>query len=195
VASPYHLESVPTDGWTTDDLDALPDDGVRRELIDGVLHVSPAPTYHHQSITWRLAAMLDRSCPAEYDVCQGVEVRMTKRRALIPDVVVVASAVEARDPKSITPNEVLLAVEIISPSSVTTDRFTKPALYAHAGIPFYWTIGLADRGALLATYRLEPVGERYVETGSFTGEVKLDEPWPMAFVVDDIVPPSRRTGP
>jgi hypothetical protein len=45
------------------------------------------------------------------------------------------------------------------------------------------------------THRLEPVGERYVETGSFTGQVKLDEPWPMAFAVDDIVPPSRRTGP
>ena len=26
----------PADGWTTDDLDALPDDGVRRELLDGV---------------------------------------------------------------------------------------------------------------------------------------------------------------
>jgi hypothetical protein len=34
----------PADGWITDDLDALPDDGVRRELLDGVLHVSPSPT-------------------------------------------------------------------------------------------------------------------------------------------------------
>ena len=33
------------DRWTTDDLDALPEDGVRRELIDGALFVSPSPTY------------------------------------------------------------------------------------------------------------------------------------------------------
>jgi hypothetical protein len=31
----------PSDGWTTDDLAALPEDGVRRELLDGVLHASP----------------------------------------------------------------------------------------------------------------------------------------------------------
>jgi hypothetical protein len=31
------------DGWTVDDLDALPEDGVRRELLDGVLLVSPPP--------------------------------------------------------------------------------------------------------------------------------------------------------
>jgi hypothetical protein len=33
------LEFTPADGWTTDGLDAMPEDGLRRELIDGVLHV------------------------------------------------------------------------------------------------------------------------------------------------------------
>jgi Uma2 family endonuclease len=186
---------VPLDGWTTDDLDLMPDDGVRRELVDGVLLVAPTPSHPHQSIVWRLAAALDSTCPPGYEANQGVEVRLGRHTCLVPDVLVVTQAAARRRPTFLSPNDLVLAVEIISPSSVTTDRFTKPALYAHAGIPFYWTIGLADRGALLATYRLEPVGERYVETGSFTGEVKLDEPWPMAFVVDDIVPPSRRTGP
>ncbi|MEV4629133.1 hypothetical protein AB0J90_23015 [Micromonospora sp. NPDC049523] len=45
----------PTDGWTTDDLDALPDDGHRRELLDGVLIMSSSPTAAHQTIAWRLA--------------------------------------------------------------------------------------------------------------------------------------------
>ena len=36
-------EVPPYDGWTTDDLATLPEDGVRRELLDGVLHVSPSP--------------------------------------------------------------------------------------------------------------------------------------------------------
>ncbi|MEV4828255.1 hypothetical protein ACQP2H_27585 [Micromonospora sp. CA-248260] len=33
----------PEGGWTTDDLDALPEDGRRRELLDGVLIVPPPP--------------------------------------------------------------------------------------------------------------------------------------------------------
>jgi Uma2 family endonuclease len=35
------------------------------------------------------------------------------------------------------PHEVVLTVEIVSPTSVSMDRITKPALYAQAGIPFY----------------------------------------------------------
>jgi len=34
----------PVDGWTTDDLDELPEDGHRRELIDGVLIMTPSPS-------------------------------------------------------------------------------------------------------------------------------------------------------
>ena len=43
----------PADGWTTDDLAASPDDGPRRELLDGVLLVSPGPTHMHQLMAAR----------------------------------------------------------------------------------------------------------------------------------------------
>ncbi len=43
-----HLSDTPTDGWTVDDLDALPEDGARRELIDGVLHATPSPAPTHR---------------------------------------------------------------------------------------------------------------------------------------------------
>jgi Uma2 family endonuclease len=36
-------EHQPADGWTVDDLECFPDDNVRRELLDGVLLVSPPP--------------------------------------------------------------------------------------------------------------------------------------------------------
>jgi hypothetical protein len=42
----------------TDDLDAVPEDGRRRELIDGVLTVS-RPTHVHQVITGRLGVALE----------------------------------------------------------------------------------------------------------------------------------------
>jgi Uma2 family endonuclease len=66
----------PPGGYTTDDLDALPEDGHRRELLDGVLLMSPSPTRLHQSIVGRLMVALEESCPPEYDVTQGVEIRI-----------------------------------------------------------------------------------------------------------------------
>ncbi|MEU1589217.1 hypothetical protein [Micromonospora sp. NPDC005710] len=64
------LQSVcpPEGGWTTDDLDALPEDGRRRELLDGVLLMPPSPTGSHQTITGLLGAALDEDCPDGYDV-------------------------------------------------------------------------------------------------------------------------------
>lgn len=35
----------PAGGWTTDDLDAMPDDGHRRELLDGALISRPTPRH------------------------------------------------------------------------------------------------------------------------------------------------------
>jgi len=46
------------DGWTVSMLDALPEDGQRYEIIDGVLHVTPAPRPRHQAVVARLAALL-----------------------------------------------------------------------------------------------------------------------------------------
>lgn len=37
----------PKDDWTSSDLEKFPEDGVRRELFDGVLHV----TLHHPAST------------------------------------------------------------------------------------------------------------------------------------------------
>ncbi|GAA0515984.1 hypothetical protein Ade02nite_26010 [Paractinoplanes deccanensis] len=63
----------PEDSWTTDDLDLRPDDGVRRELLDGVLLVRPCPTDVHQIVAMRLMVALEESCPATYQATQGVE--------------------------------------------------------------------------------------------------------------------------
>jgi hypothetical protein len=44
MAMPIELAGVPArDGWVEADLDRLPDDGNRYELIDGSLHVTPPP--------------------------------------------------------------------------------------------------------------------------------------------------------
>ena len=80
-------EGRPVDGWTVDDLSALPDDGVRRELIDGALHVSPSPTSIHQVIACT-RVVLDQTCPENLFVSQSNDVELSARRLFIPDVLV-----------------------------------------------------------------------------------------------------------
>jgi Uma2 family endonuclease len=173
--------------WTTDDLDALPEDGRRRELIDGVLIVSPSPTRNHQSLAGRLMTALDTTCPQHYDVTQGVEIRISTRRSLTPDVLVVTAKAAARNPSHFLPHEVALAVEIVSPGSVTMDRVTKPALFAQAGVPLYWRIE-TEHGIVVHTGQLDPSAELYRPTGSFSEIVEIEEPWSIRLPIADITP-------
>jgi Uma2 family endonuclease len=173
--------------WTTDDLDALPDDGRRRELIDGVLQVSPSPTTAHQRIAMLLGVALDRVCPPGYEATQGVEVRISSRRALSPDVLVTTVTAAGRNPSHFRPHEVALVIEIVSPGSLTMDRVTKPALYAQAGIPCYWRIE-TEGDISVATYRLDIGTDVYTASGQFTDVIRVDEPFPISLPIATFAP-------
>lgn len=181
-------DQPPEGGWSTDDLDALPEDGRRRELLDGVLIVSPSPTRVHQTIAGRLMVTLEDGCPDEYDVTQGVEVRISRTRSFIPDVLVTTAEAAARNPAHYAPHEVALAVEIVSPSTRSIDRVLKPALYAQAGIPFYWRVEVEDGGIVVHTHRIDPVDEVYTETGRWTKYVDTGEPFPVNLPISRITP-------
>jgi Uma2 family endonuclease len=177
----------PSDPWTTDDLDTLPEDGFRRELLDGVLLVSPTPTDIHQVIAMRLGVALEDVCPEELHVTQAVEIRMGPRRSFIPDVLVTTDEAARRGGRFYTPDEVVLAVEIVSPTSKSMDRVMKPALYAKAGIPHYWLV--ETQGDLTVdTYKLNPEDEVYVPSGSFTDLVDIGEPWEIKIPVARLRP-------
>src|SRR5687767_7526505 len=76
-------------GWTTEDLDQLPDDGLRYELYDGVLLVSPAPILLHQRVVVRLVTLLDPICPPDLEVFVApTDYRPTARRSFQPDVLI-----------------------------------------------------------------------------------------------------------
>lgn len=61
----------PAGGWTAEDLDAMPEDGRRRELLDGVLIMSATRTAAYQTTAGQLMAALYESCPDGYDVTPG----------------------------------------------------------------------------------------------------------------------------
>jgi Uma2 family endonuclease len=85
-------------------------------------------------------------------------------------------------------------VEAVSPSSITLDRVTKPAIYAETGIPYFWRIdSLSGRGRRLQAYRLDPrTGEYALEAEFDSGETgTLEHPWPIAIDMTRFVLPER----
>jgi Uma2 family endonuclease len=122
--------------------------------------------------------------PDGYDVLQGANVLLPAEpvRLLVPDVLAVRTTdVDARaNPLAVPAAAVPLAVEVVSPSSTTHDRFTKPALYAEAGIPHYWRVEEDSRdGATVYLYALLAEGGAYTRTHVVhPGQtVSVDVPW------------------
>ena len=179
----HPLESwIPPDGWSTDDLDALPVSHVRYELTDGALTVSPTPSSPHQTLAGLLLAHLHQLAPTPYAVTQAVEIRFSKRLTRIPDVLVVRSDEPTRH--WFDPSEVVVAIEIESPGSHTEDRVTKPALYATHAIPHYWRIELKPE-LVVRQYRADGDGYRQVGGGP---RLTTDEPFPVNLALADVLP-------
>jgi Uma2 family endonuclease len=139
------------------DLDAIPDDGMRRELLDGQLLVTPAPLAIHQRAAIQLAFRLGQACPDDLEVLAApFDFRPSDRYSLQPDVLVCRS--DEVGPKGTT-SPPLLTVEILSPSTRTTDLVTKRNLYERAGVASYWTFD-PEQEALTV---LELRGKAYAE--------------------------------
>ena len=169
------------DGWTVDDLDELPDDGYRYELIDGALLVSPPPELPHQYLTGRLVALLLAQLPEPYRAAPAPGLYFDDRNYRIPDVVVFRR--ERLAGGRLGPADVLLAVEVVSPGSVRMDRVAKPAQYAAGGIPHLWRVELEPLELL--TYELH--GDLYRETDRYDTDVDVTEPVPLRFRLPNLL--------
>ena len=134
---------------TYDDLARFPDDGKRYELVDGEVHVSPAPLDPHQSVSGNLflalsvhvrERQLGRVRAAPYDII------LNPHTTFEPDIFFVREARWAglmRDGRVYGPPD--LCIEIASPSTRHYDRTTKYAQYAHFGVWEYWIVDPALR--------------------------------------------------
>ena len=128
--------------YTVEEVLAFPSDGNRYELVHGELLVTPAPRLRHQDVVgelyFRLRTYLENRdevrvffSPADITWADDVLVQ--------PDVFVVpASETAAQDWSSI--QTLLLAVEVVSPSSARYDRIVKRQLYQEQGVATYWIV-------------------------------------------------------
>ncbi|MFC9893528.1 Uma2 family endonuclease [Nocardia sp. NPDC127579] len=124
------------DRWTAADLDRMPEDGLRYEVLNGQLVVNAAPEPRHQWLIKWLERALDAALPSELVAMSGVGVLIGDDEP-VPDLVVLAGPVPM-DGRGIPVEQVELVVEVVSKSTTMQDRLVKPELYAAAGIPTYW---------------------------------------------------------
>ena len=134
--------------WTVDDLEDLPNDGNRYEIIDGQLYVTPAPGLSHQAAVGELfrllADYLERE-PIGFAFVAPGDVVFSPRRAIQPDVFVLP-AVDGRRPESWrAAGKPLLAVEVLSPSTARADRVAKRTLLREERVAEYWIVDLDSR--------------------------------------------------
>lgn len=163
---------------TRDDLQHLPDDGHRYELMDGSLIVSPAPHHAHQVILGNLHVLLRLACPPELQVVLApFAVGLADDTEVQPDLLV---APRTQFTERDLPGPPLLAVEILSPSTRRVDLLLKRDRYEAAGIPSYW---LVDPQGPSVTV-LELVDARYAERARASGPAALPvrKPFPVEVV-------------
>jgi Uma2 family endonuclease len=173
--------------WTLDDLALLPDDGHRYEIVDGGLHVSPPPGAPHQFAATELCFRLRLATPPDLAVTQGLGLDLG-RTTLIPDLVVVPRRA-VPGAALVRPADVLLAVEIVSPSSVSMDRLLKPARYAEAGIQSYWRVdGVNGDEPSIAVYDLDGIHYRETAVVHASEQVEVDRPFRVTLAPAQLVP-------
>ena len=130
--------------WTAEMVRALPDDGKRYEVLDGVLFVSPSPKRQHQRAVRILLLALDAYC-REHSLGEALaspaDIELSPKDLVQPDVFVVpeirSSWTEVRSLR--------LACEVLSPSTARSDRYDKRRTYQRHRVPEYWIVDLDGR--------------------------------------------------
>ncbi len=141
-ASPPLLPDRSRRDWTVDEVRALPDDGNRYEVIDGDLLVTPAPSWLHQQAAMEFLFLVRpyaHRCALDCYIAPA-EVAFSPRRSVEPDLFVVPRMDGRRATHFEEVQRLVLAVEVISPSSARADRYRKRHLYQSEDVPEYWIV-------------------------------------------------------
>ncbi len=170
--------------WTVDDLQNSPDDGLRYELADGVLLVSGSPSLAHQVVLAQLHLTVNAACPTDHRVMFApVDFQPTDRRSFQPDLLVVHRDLITRKGRLSQP--LLLAVEVLSPSTRAVDLTLKKRMYEESGVVAYWVVD-----PLVPSVRAWLLQDgAYVEVGYAEGEdvLRLAEPFPIELTPLDLL--------
>jgi Uma2 family endonuclease len=169
--------------WTVDDLDRLPDDGLQYELLDGLLLVTPAPSFLHQRVAGNLFVLLRQACPPGLEVFFApADWRPDRGTSLQPDVLVIRD--EDFRTQHVTAPPVL-AVEVLSPATRRKDQLLKRSTYEELGVRSYWIVDPQEPSVLA----VELEGGRYRTAARAAGgePARVTLPFPVEIVPGDLL--------
>jgi len=126
-----------------EDLQAIPDDGNRYELIFGEIVMSPSPRARHQQTIADLALAM-RQFAREHrlgDVYFApFDVKFSNVSVVQPDIFFLSVTNIRRLTQLFVDGAPDLVVEVLSPSNRAVDLIKKAALYLNYGVPEYWVV-------------------------------------------------------
>ena len=129
--------------WTVAEVLELPDDGNRYEVVGGELLVSPSPRFDHQEAVMQLWSLLTpylREHLVGHAAVSPADIEFSPIDLVQPDVFVVP-LVNGKRPRNWSDvTALVLAAEVLSPSSARADRVLKRALYRRQRVSEYWVV-------------------------------------------------------
>ena len=134
--------------WTAEMARALPDDGKRYEVLDGELYVSPSPSWKHQAVLQRLFLIIYPYVQAHrlgWTMLSPADIEFSPQRYVQPDLFVVPDDGMGEPTSWADVKRLLLAVEVLSPTTARYDRLKKRPLYQKEGVPEFWILDIDSR--------------------------------------------------
>lgn len=187
--------AVPRTGWAARARDELADlenlwqdldiPGHRVELIDGQLVVSPTASRWHSTVIDKLIdALIDVKRERGWVIHTNLTVHIPPtRERLIPDLMIAPPDAPGYGDDELLAPGILLAAEVVSPSSQRQDRTTKPRAYAQGQVPLYLLIDPVAEPAALTLFS-HPSAGRYRRRQSCGGSGALWLPEPFAISIE-----------
>ena len=154
--------------FTSADLEVMPDDGKRYEIIDGELYVSKQPNYHHQYTCTEISTLLSNWSKQAGNgrVVQAPGLIFAEDDDVAPDVIWISNErlpIALREDGKFH-NAPELIVEVLSPgfSNEKRDRDAKLKLYSRRGVDEYWIVDWLMRN--VEVYRRSNAALHLVDT-------------------------------
>lgn len=133
--------------WTRTDLELLPDNGNRYEIIDGNLYMTRSPHFFHQNAAFKIGMALElwsakQNHPGKVSITPGLIFGDADN--VIPDLVWISSQKLAtgidESGHLITAPELVVEVLSQTPQDIRRDKELKLKLYSQQGVQEYWIV-------------------------------------------------------
>lgn len=164
------------------------------ELVEGRLQLSPCPAPDHNFASGELFVQLRAQVPEHLEVIQDVDINLELAPAHSPgfsrrpDMVVTRAGARRRVRQAgglLRASEIVLVIEIVSPSSHRTDYITKRGEYADAGIPHYWIIDIGAPVSMLACHLTGEFG--YADSGKHASVFATTDPFDFRLNLETLI--------